>query len=86
MIKEGVLKQRFKLKIDYEKLNEYVMDKILEAINYAVDNAELWVEDADTEVIFGGNYTTPYKEFYSSETREEPKTDEIERQYLETII
>lgn len=82
MIKEGILKQHFSIKIDYDRLNEYVMDKMLESINDTVDNAELWVEDVDTEVILGGSYTTPYKEFYSRETREEPETDEIERQYL----
>jgi len=82
MVKEGILKQHFSIKIDYEKLNEYVMDKILDAISDKVDNAELWVEDAETGVVFDGSYTTPYREYSVEATMDEPAVSDVNRAHI----
>jgi hypothetical protein len=82
MVKTGILKQHFSIKIDYEKLNEYVMDKILDAISDKVDNAELWVEDAETGVVFDGSYTTPYREYSVEATRDEPAVSDVNRAHI----
>ncbi len=85
MTKDGVLKQKFKITISYERLTEYLMDNILKSIKEDVDNPELWVEDSDPEVVFQGTYTSNYHAEWYDATRECPAEYQIDRDYLSDV-
>jgi hypothetical protein len=82
MVKEGILKQNFRIKCSYERLTEYINDKILKAIKDYVNNPELWVDDSDPEVVFKGTYNTNYHAEWYDATRECPAEYQIDRDYL----
>ena len=83
--KRGTCCQKFTIKVDVEKLTDYLTDKILEqATNVEVDLDEAYV-DIDRLVI-KGTYDTPYVWTHYDATREEPAENDIEREYMAPMV
>lgn len=82
MYKEGILKPKFKINLDYDRLNEFIADKILKSIKDDVNNPELWIADACPTVSLQGTYTTNYQSVWYEATRECPAEYQIDRNFL----
>ncbi len=82
MYKEGILKQKFKINLDYDRLNEFIADKILKSIKDDVNNPELWIDNACSAVSLQGTYTTNYRSVWYEATRECPTEYQIDRDFL----
>lgn len=83
--KRGTCTQKFTIKVDVEKLIDYLTDKILEqATNVDIDFDEAYV-DID-RLIIKGTYDTPYEWTHYDATREEPAENDIEREYMAPMV
>ena len=83
--KRGTCTQKFCVKVDVEKLIDYLADKILaQATNVEYELDEAYV-DVD-QLIIKGIYSTPYKWSHYDETRYEPAEDEVEREYMAPMV
>ena len=80
-IKTGTCTQPFTIKVDVEKLVDYLTDKILEqATNVDIDLDEAYIDIG--ELVIKGNYYSPYEWEHYDATREEPAENDVEREYI----
>ena len=78
---EGTCRQKFTIKVDVDRLIDYLTDKLLEqANNVDIDLDEAYV-DTD-KLVITGTYDTPYEWTHYDATREEPAENDLEREYL----
>ena len=81
----GTLTQKFKIDIDFDKLMEYITNKVLEVIaeDKDIDSVELDEYYADIDhLTINGSYTAPCREYYARATRLDPPEYDIERPYI----
>mgnify|MGYP006872979457 FL=1 len=81
----GTLTQKFKIDIDFDKLMEYITDKVLEVIaeDKDIDSVELDEYYADIDhLTINGIYTAPCRKYYAPATRLDPPEYDIERPYI----
>lgn len=86
-IKEGTVRQSFKIKADLTPLIEYLTDRIIESVkdkDLDIEVDESYV-DIDQLVIVGG-YDTPYKWTHYDATHLDPPENDIDRMYLGDIV
>lgn len=81
----GSLTQKFKIKVDIDKLLAHITDSILDQINTDndidyVDFDEYYVED--TDLIIDGSYGADYESSYFPATRYEPAEYDCERPWI----
>ena len=78
----GTVSQPFKIRIDTDKLMNFIAETIEEAISK--DGFEKVSVEADYDPVLelSGSYETSYKSYYSPATRWEPAEYDLERKYL----
>lgn len=87
----GILRQKFQIQVDMSKLQEYIVDQIVKAIEsekdkqgrkiFDVEIDEAYFDECD-ELHIDGSYDTGFKHWYCSATMYEPEEDELEREWL----
>lgn len=85
MHNRGTLTQKFKIKVDIDKLLAYITDSILDQVNGDedmdyVEFDEYYVED--TDLIIDGSYGAAYKSSYFPATRYDPAEYDCERPWI----
>lgn len=80
----GTVIQNFNIRIDLERLTEFIAERIEQAIKDAGDfsNVDICV-DSNVEMELSGNYETSYKAYFAKATRYDPPEYDIERDRLE---
>lgn len=86
MKKAGRLRQTFRIRLDVEKLAEYIAEKIVAEIGSEkcfddVEYDEAVFEDYSYLLITGG-YDTNYIHYWCNATLECPPEDEIDREFI----
>lgn len=83
--KRGTCTQKFTIKVDVDRLIDYLTDKLLEqANNVDIDLDEAYV-DTD-KLVITGTYYTPYEWTHYDATREEPAENDVEREYMAPMV
>ena len=81
----GTLRQPFKVRVDVEKLVDFITDKIIEQIasDKEIDSVDLdeWYVD-DNTLIIDGVYEASFRSIYSQATFWKPSEYDEERPYL----
>lgn len=88
MIKEGrgTLRQDFKIRLDIEKLIDYISDNITKEISADLDDVDIDDVDIDgNEIELSGTYSTEFKSWWCSATLESPEEYDIDRKYIGDI-
>ena len=88
MIKKGrgTLKQGFKVRLDIEKIIDYIVDGIAKEISSDLDDVDIdeWdVDGFDLEIF--GTYKTDFKSWWCSATLESPEEHDIDRKYIGVV-
>ena len=78
----GTVSQPFKIRIDIDKLMNFIAETIEQAISKdGFENVSVEA-DFDPALELSGYYDTSYKSYYSPATRWEPAEYDLERKYL----
>lgn len=79
----GTVKQDFKIRMDIEKLIDFITERIEESISSDKNFSDVSIEaDFNPEVEFNGSYETDFRSYYARATRYEPEEFESEREWL----
>ena len=83
--RRGTLRQPFKIRVDIEKLADFIADKIIEQIasDKEIDSVDLdeWYVD-DNTLIIDGIYEAPFRSIYTQATFWNPSEYDEERPYI----
>lgn len=86
----GVLRQKFKIQLDVEKLSDFIADKVIETIRNEKDRKGNTIFDAELDeayfdidkLVITGSYDTGYTSYFCPATRWEPAEYDLEREYI----
>lgn len=87
----GTLRQKFQIQVDMSKLQEYLVDQIVKAIESDKDKQgrkifDVEIDEAyfdeDDELHIDGSYDTGFKHWSCAATLYEPAEDETDREYI----
>lgn len=88
---KGTLRQKFQIQLDMSKLQEYLVDQIVKAIEsnkdkkgrkiFDVEIDEAYFDMTD-ELRIDGSYDTGFKHWSCAATLYEPAEDETDREYI----
>ena len=89
----GYLTQNFEIRLDVDKLREFLTDKVLEAIEDEKTNGKQTFTDVeldesffeDGELVITGSYDTAFKHWHCRATLESPEEDETEYEGIDGL-